>query len=157
MREWLEADGLDADGLPQLALGKPPITLAGLLSEPDLLRNYNGIYNEVELLFHGDADPHAIAGNWQAGDTELALSCLIESLQSRIRTRLAPGHSNLVTDSDSVLGENASSGLPAQALFAGLQMAENLRDQLGRGTNVELALKALLLGLDTPARQGVSV
>jgi hypothetical protein len=36
-------------------------------------------------------------------------------------------------------------------------MAENLRDQLGRGTNVELALKALLLGLDTPARQGVSV
>jgi hypothetical protein len=27
-------------------------------------------------------------------------------------------------------------------------MAENLREQIGRGTNIELALKALLLGLD---------
>ena len=87
----------------------------------------------------------------------LALGCLIESLRDTIRCRLVPGHSNPVTDEETGFTDNPRSAIPTDALFAGLQIAENLREQLelGRGINVELALKALLLGLELPPNQRV--
>jgi hypothetical protein len=54
----------------------------------------------------------------------------------------------LVTDQNARLTDNSTRRIALGALFAGLQMAENLRDQLGRGANIELALKSILAVLD---------
>jgi hypothetical protein len=95
----------------------------------------------------GDGDPHALAESWAGGDTEVALTCLIEHLCRSIRHRLVPEHSNLVTDPSAVLAHNIAGQMSPDALFVGLRMAENLREQLGRGLNVELALKSILVSI----------
>ena len=71
-----------------------------------------------------------------------------DSLASLIRLRLVPERWNPVTDFRHGISDNAADGIPTQTLFEGLEMAENLREQLGRGINIELALKSLLLGLE---------
>jgi DNA polymerase-3 subunit delta' len=154
-RQWLARDELAADGLPGALRGRAPLALAALLDDEENYNNYNKIYMNIKLLSEGRADPHVIADDWHRGDTELALGCLIENLQARLRGRLVPGHSNPITDSRAGLTENRLRAIPTAALFAGLQQAEHLREQLGRGTNVELALKALLLGLEPSDRQRV--
>jgi DNA polymerase-3 subunit delta' len=155
-RDWLEADGLNPGKLPAAALRKPPIAQARLLTDDTITSNYKAISDEIKVLFSGRTDPHELASRWQFADTELALGCLIEDLHWRIRSRLAPEPSKPVTDRPGSLEENPALGPSTEALFAGLKMAENLRDQIGRGTNVELALKALLLGLDPAPSQGVN-
>ncbi len=147
---WLEREGLSAAGLPGGAGQRAPISLAGLLKDEELNSQFLKLHNDIKRLSEGVNDPFSVAEEWQKGDTELALGCLIEHLQTRIRGRLVPGHSNPVTDSGQRLAENDAKPVPTTALFAGLRMAENLREQLGRGTNVELALKSLLLGLELP-------
>lgn len=152
---WLGDDGLALGDLHGAPLRHAPIALASLLSDEDSSKNYKGIVGDIKALSEGKADPHAVADRWHRGDTELALGCLISALQARIRARLVPGHSNPITDSASGLTENRHRAIPAEALFGGLQQAERLREQIGRGTNVELALKALLLGLGQPDGQRV--
>jgi hypothetical protein len=49
------------------------------------------------------------------------------------------------------LTDNSDSEVSTDALFEGLKLAENLREQIGRGINLELAFKTLLLELDQPA------
>lgn len=154
-RAWLAEDGLAVERLPARALLKPPLVLAEMLCDPELINSYNNLSDGIDVLLEGKGDPHRLADDWHGEQAEFALSCLIENLQLAIRARLVPGHSNPITDSGAGLPDNMSPRLPTRTLFAGLKMAENLREQLGRGTNVELGLKALLLELDTPADRGV--
>lgn len=153
---WLADDGLDAAALSRAARSLPPLVAAGLLLDDNLFNIYNDLHDSINLIYRGQADPHLLAERWHKGDTELALSCLIERMQAAIRERFAPGLSNPVTDSAGRLTDNPPDRIDASALFAGLQMAENLREQLGRGTNVELALKSLLLGLEQGDPQRVN-
>jgi DNA polymerase-3 subunit delta' len=153
---WLAADGLVADSQPERLLGRAPIASAMRLADEDKTNNYNTLFNNINDIYDGKADPHAIAEAWHKGDTEFALVCLAESLQATIRQRLVPGLSNPITDARRRLTDNSRQEIPTETLFAGLKMAENLREQLGRGTNVELALKALLLGLELPDQRVIT-
>jgi DNA polymerase-3 subunit delta' len=134
---------------------KAPIALAMLAMDTDKYSNYKKITDKVKLLFDSRADPHATADEWLKGDLDLALSCLITRLQGEIRERLIPRHSTGVTDAAAGLTDNPGARDSTDALFCKLEMAENLRDQLGRGINAELALKSLLLGIKLDLRQRV--
>jgi DNA polymerase-3 subunit delta' len=146
--EWLESDGLREVHAPPSLLTRAPLTVARALIDTDYLINYNDLYSDIKSLYEGSSDPHAIAERWKNDDPELGLTCLIESLQDKIRRRLGAGRWNPVTDSGAQLADNSVSGISTEALFEGLKRAEQLREQLGRGTNVALALRALLVGLD---------
>jgi DNA polymerase-3 subunit delta' len=155
-REWLAADGLSPEGLPEGMLQRSPIAAARLLLDPDEYSKYIELQDTLRLLFDGKLDPHELAEAWEKGNTELALSSLIDRLRELIRSRLVPGLSNRVTEVSGRLTQNSSGQISVDALFAGLQMTENLREQLGRGTNVELTLKSLLLGLELGVPRRVS-
>jgi DNA polymerase-3 subunit delta' len=136
---------------------KTPIALALLAMDDDKYRNYIKIKDKVKQIFDAKVDPHAMADEWLKGDLDLALGCLIARLQSEIRDRLIPRHSTRVTDAAAGLTDNPSATAPTDALFRSLEMAENLRDQLGRGINAELALKSLLLDIKLDLRQRVTM
>lgn len=146
-RQWLAADGIESEGLSPALLQRSPIAAARIAIDSDNLSNYKELQTTLGLLLEGEIDPHVLAGSWAGGDVDLALSCLIERLRLAIRAALVPGHSNFVTDPSRGLSENSATRSDVDSLFAVLQMAENLRDQLGRGLNVELALKSILVGL----------
>jgi DNA polymerase III subunit delta' len=144
---WLEDAGL-ADALPAALSNSAPLTAARAAMDDNNLRKYNDIYNTINEVYRGRGDPYAIAERWDKGDTALALDCLVESLRARIRRALVPERSTPVTDPGLRFNDNSGEAFSSEALFEGLQMAENLREQLGRGIKVDLALKALLLGLE---------
>ena len=146
-RDWLAGDGIASDGLAPSMLQQAPIAAARLAMDEPIFSEYRELQSTLNLFMEGSSDPHALAESWAGGDTELALMSLIERLRGSIRHRLVPEHSNLVTDPGAGLAENASGRIAVGALFAGLQMAENLREQLGRGINVELALKSILVSI----------
>jgi DNA polymerase-3 subunit delta' len=147
-RDWLERAGLVAAKLPAALLSKAPLVAARAALEHDNITNYKEIYSNIDELYQGRADVHSIAESWRKGDTALALDCLAETLQARIRSRLIPERSTPVTEHARRFDDNRIGAVSSEQLFEGLEMAENLREQLGRGINVELALKALLLGLE---------
>lgn len=147
-RAWLAQGGLAADGLPPALAAGTPLAVAQALFDKDILIDYKEIYGSIEAIYRGRADVHAIAESWDKGNTTLALDCLTASLRARIRRCLVPERSTRVTERASRFADNSGDAVPGARLFEGLDMAENLREQLGRGINVELALKALLLGLE---------
>ena len=144
--QWLADAGLSQADAPR-GLGRAtPIQLASLLINEENMLLYNKLYADLEKLSKNSADPIEIADEWQKLNPELALGCLIESLRSTIRHVLVPG--NRITEAGGLIMDNWARKSSIGSLFARLRMAENLREQIGRGTNTELALKALLLGLD---------
>ncbi len=147
VRDWFASDGIASDGLPASLLQQRPIAAARLALDDDKLIEYKELQNNLRLFMEGERDPHTLAESWADGDTELALTSLVDRLQRSIRHRLVPEHSNLVTDRGAGVAENAQRRIAVDALFAGLQMAENLREQLGRGINVELSLKSILVSI----------
>jgi DNA polymerase-3 subunit delta' len=155
--EWLESDGGAADLIPGILLAKAPLAAARLLADTDILNNYKSLYSDINAIYSGKGEPFAVAEKWQRGDPELALDCLVESLELAIRQRLVPERWTPVTDSNRQLADNSGSGIPTEALFNGLKLAGHLREQIGRGINVELAFKALLLGLDPSAARRVTM
>jgi DNA polymerase-3 subunit delta' len=148
VRKWLAGDNIDPGGLAPAMLQRRPIVAASLAIDKDKISYYNELQNNIHLLLEGRYSPYELAEAWSRDDPEFALSCLIERLRGVIRSRLVPSHSNLVTDQNARLTDNSTRRIALGALFAGLQMAENLRDQLGRGANIELALKSILAVLD---------
>jgi DNA polymerase-3 subunit delta' len=151
--EWLDGLGLNVAGLPRTLLSRSPLAVALALDDRENILNYNQLYNEINSLYEGKANPHAMTDAWLRDDPELGLSCLVDSLRSRIRQRLVPERWTPVTESEAALQDNSAHYVSTENLFAGLKMAEGLREQLGRGLNVEIALRALLLGLE-PAPTG---
>lgn len=150
-RGWLEGGGLAAAGLPQALAKGAPLAAARATQDTNIINNYKEIYKNIDQLYQGKANPHAVAESWDKGDTELALDCFIESLELRIRRHLVPERSTPVTEPAARFDDNSAIAISCERLFEGLKMAESLRDQLGRGINVELALKALLLGIVEPS------
>ena len=107
------------------------------------------IYKELDDKLYGIStnriDPQTVADEWLAGDIEATLSWLSARLQSIIRARLAPEDAS---GGDSTVNglTDAWKPLRTRFLFQQLQNAELLLGQLGGGINVELAVRALLLG-----------
>lgn len=147
-RAWLERAGLAADGLPPALLIGAPLIAARAATDVDNIRDYKEINESIDSVYKGRADVHSLAETWAKGETVLALDCLVASLHARIRRRLVPERSTSVTERASRFNDNSGNAVSSERLFEGLDMAQNLREQLGRGINVALALKALLLGLE---------
>ena len=152
--QWLQSGGLAAQTLDSAALPSAPIVAAALLSDQEELIKYKELQSNIRLLYEGKADPLALAETW-AHEPAAALDSLIASVRQRIRRTLLAGPSTRVTERAPYLTENRPENGPDTRLFAALQMAENLREELGRGINVELALASLLLGLASPPDQRV--
>ena len=74
------------------------------------------------------------------------MSWLIRSLQGLIRLRCTQHGSKLVTESEDVSLHNAARALSLRRLFDRLEEAERLRSDLSGGINVQLAMRALVLG-----------
>lgn len=148
--DWLAVPQNESGKLPGRWLSRSPVAAARALSDPDIFSNYREILDNINSICNGRGDPYTVAEQWQSGDTELALSSLIDVLADTIRRRMAPDHWNEITEKIAYLTENGDPAVPTDALFTGLKSAESLREQLGRGINVELALKALLVGLVPP-------
>jgi len=154
MSHWLRTSDLNPQMLTPEALPSTPIVAAALLGDEDEVNKYKELQSNIRLIYEGKADTLALAEAW-AREPAAALDSLIRSVRSRIRQSLLAGPSTRVTERAPYLTENRPENGPDMRLFATLQMAENLREELGRGINVELALASLLLGLASPSDQRV--
>ena len=145
---WLKGAGKAQQGVDWLALldtakGLPFRTIG--LQGSSFFKNYKELDNKLYAISTNRLDPQMVADEWLASDIEASLSWLSARLQAIIRARLA---------SDGASGEESSAGelteawkqLQTRFLFEQLQKVELLLGQLGGGINVELAVRALLLG-----------
>ena len=146
--KWLEAANENAGrdiwrGL--LALGDgAPLRALELFKNDFQFKNME-FEEKFKLISENKLDPLAVADEWVKGGVELPLTWLTTRLRLAIRRRMAPKASNRVTDIEPDELHNAWQNLTAKELFEKLEASESLLNQLGRGTNVELTLRALLL------------
>jgi DNA polymerase-3 subunit delta' len=146
--DWLGQSGLArGEQLPSPALARSPVVLARELMESGNLSKYSSLYGDIDLVSKGTSDPYDVAERWQKEDLDAALGCLVDRLQQAIRDQCVPELRNRFTDATGSLADNQRSARSSKPLLAQLERAETLRDQFGKGTNMELALKVLLLGL----------
>jgi len=146
--KWLNGAGKDPEAVewtPLLEAARGVPFRAICYHRSDIYSFYKGLEASFHEISTNRADPQAITDTWLAGDIEAALSWLSVRLQSIIRARLAP---------DSAEGRNLTSGdlwnawkpLSTRFLFEQQKNVELLLGQLGGGINVELAVRAILLG-----------
>jgi len=147
LRDWLAIDGLSTDALAALRdlTGAGPIELVeaidtGVSSKIGEYRDYLNAIHDARL------DPFAVAEELQKEDLDRVMSTMIRMLQLAIRGRFLATGSNRVTDSPGYDLHNLCQRLTLGMLFEQLDKAETLRNQLGTGINVGLALQVLLLG-----------
>jgi DNA polymerase-3 subunit delta' len=129
-------------------VGGAPLRIAELLQNDTLVQNKD-IVDELNLLSEDNIDPQTIAQHWLEIDTGQVLTWLAGELHRAIRRRLAPAVSTSVTDPAGARLHNAWANLTLRTLFEQHQRAESLASQLGAGLNMELALRAWLLGFQT--------
>lgn len=129
----------------------PPETAAAPFGQPDA--SDTGTAKEISVLqeildsiSRGRLDPLEVADRWLKCDLDRLLAALAARLQHAIRARYGGRRSNSVTDPAEDIMHNGLDGLGIELLFKQLDAAERLRDQAGRGINVELALRVLLSG-----------
>lgn len=147
---WLEA-GEQGTGLLALADGAP--IAAALLESDDFYNLDNNLQEKFILISRMKVDPQQVVDEHFMADPERTLSWLIIRLQWAIRARLAPEGSNSITDLGWDTLHNAWEPLTLSDLFGRLEASERLRDQLGGGVNVDLALRVLLLSFQTQRGQ----
>jgi hypothetical protein len=147
--DWLVAGTSNADAqsravLLRLASGAPLRALALYGAE------YININSELEDIFQQISilkiDPQGVADRWLKGDVEVYLAWLATRLEWAIKGRLAPDAWTSVTDLGPDSLHNTWRSLTLTTLFERLQGTQTLLGQLGRGVNVDLALRVLLLG-----------
>ena len=151
---WLNGAGKDAedvDWAPLLDAARGVPFRAIDWHENDFYNIYKELKDNLHSLSTGRIDPQAVADQWLAGDVEAALSWLSTRLQAVIRTRLA---SDGVAGGEPAFSEpgDAWKALPTPFLFEQLNNVELLLGQLGGGINVDLAVRALLLGFRPEGR-----
>lgn len=145
---WLDAPE-HAQGLGS---GLSPLQLAAE-DRNSIFQYINSIEDILNGISRRDLDPQIVADQWLKLDLDALLGALAGCLQQTIRARFVAEDSNPITDLPVRRLHNVASELTLTALFEQLQATQRLREQIGRGTNVELALRVLLMGFDpAPAR-----
>ena len=139
LASWVGATDITAQWL---ATGGSPL----LIADNDNTLDNMALENQLILISQNKIDPQTVADGWFKQDCERVLSWLLRRMQLALRARLAPEASTVVTDLRADALHNAWAPLTLRTLFAQYQTAELLLNQLGSGINVELALRALLLG-----------
>lgn len=138
---WLDSEA----PLPPQSTGAVHAPLEQLdESDNDTFREIKDLCSNIDLIYSGGLDPQALADRWLKCDVERILAALTAQIQHAIRARFRGRGSTSVTDPAPDVLHNTHTGLPLELLFDQLDSAERLRDQLGRGTNVELAVRVLL-------------
>jgi DNA polymerase-3 subunit delta' len=142
---WLGGEG--GTGIPQ-NLGDYPATplLAAARIEDEVYSKYKDLSDTINSIYKGTEDPLSTAEQWAKQGPDLQLEWLSTRLQTAIHARLVPQGTNPVTVPGQSLSENPWNVISVGRLFELLDQSERLRDQLGSGVNVELALKLVLLG-----------
>lgn len=125
-------------------VGPAPLAAARTIKADDYII-FKELQSDLTRLCEDRLDPLVVAQTWAKDRTELALAWLARRLYAEIRLRLG-GVSTEVTVPGSATLHNAWSGVPTRALFDQHAKAEQLRNLLGSGLNVELALQVLLNG-----------
>ena len=145
---WLRDSGKDPGAVDWIALLDSaqalPFRAIGF-QRSRFIKIYNELDDKLYNISTNRIDPQTVAEEWLAGDIEATLSWLSARLQSIIRARLAP---EAASGGDSTANGLADAWKPLRTrfLFQQLKNAELLLGQLGGGINVELAVRALLLG-----------
>ena len=143
---WLGLPDPAAAAALQALTGGSPLAAAEAMSTPDESFDINTLENRLIQISQNKADPLAVAGEWLDLDYERLLGWLQRRLHVAIKARLAPNPSTVVTDPSADGLHNAWAALTLRTLFGQYEAAEKLLSQLERGVNVELNLRALLLG-----------
>lgn len=131
-----------------LALGDGSPFRALTLNSLDYHSKNMEFENKFKLISSNSLDPQTVADEWLKAGVALPLSWLATRLRLAIRKRMAPEASNPITDLEPDHLHNAWQDLTLTDLFEKLGAANALLDQLGRGINVDLALRGLLLAFN---------
>jgi DNA polymerase-3 subunit delta' len=146
LANWLELPDPARLGELQIATGGSPLAAAQwLLSDINSLFN-STLEDQLIQISRNGLDPQSAVEAWLELDHEQLLGWLLRRLHAALKARLAPNPSTVVTDPGADGLHNAWAALTLRTLFGQYQAAERLLSQLGAGINVELALRALLLG-----------
>lgn len=142
LSDWL---GRDVLTMPEGAELSSPLQLARVV-HPDDTPTYDDLAQQLAGVSTRQLDPISVADDWAKRDVDHILEWLAQLLQTAIRGHSSTGHSNLFTESSRNGLHNLLQPSTLRSLFVQLEKAETLRNQLGGGVNVQLALRALLLG-----------
>jgi hypothetical protein len=142
LSNWL---GYDVLGKSSTAGLSSPLALARAANSSDSLP-YSDLEQQLYDVSTRQLDPITVADDWAKRDVDHILDWLAQSLHTAIRGRSAADPSTLVTESSHNRLHNLLQPSTLRSLFVQLEKAETLRNQLGGGVNVQLALRALLLG-----------
>ncbi len=115
-------------------------------SDKNTLKEINDLDYNIDLIARGELDPQSVADRWLRCDLDRLLAALSALIQRAIRARFLGRGSKSVTDPGYGVLHNARRGPTLGLLFDQLDACARLRDQLGRGVNVELAVRVLLSG-----------
>ena len=133
-----------AAGAAAQAVGPAPLAIARAIRS-DESSIFKALQDDLTQLSEDRADASAVAQSWAKERPDAALAWLGRRLHAEIRLRLG-GVSTEVTVPGVTTLHNALAGVPTRTLFDLHAKAEQLRNLLGSGLNVELALHALLNG-----------
>ncbi len=145
---WL--GGSTPERVLALAGGSP--LLASEWYDEEISQFINTLETDIKDISNMKSDPLTVAGRWLNADGERALRWLIRRLHAAIRSRVAPGTTQ-VTDGSADGLHNPWSALTLRNLLDQLDAAQTLLGQFGTGMNLELSLGVLLQGLSPASRR----
>jgi DNA polymerase-3 subunit delta' len=125
-------------------VGPAPLAIARTIRADDY-NIFKELQDNLTRLSEDRVDPLAVAQSWAKGRTDVALAWLGRRLHAELRLRLGDVSTEVTVPGATTL-HNAWEGVPTRTLFDQHAKAEQLRNLLGSGLNVELALQALLNG-----------
>jgi DNA polymerase-3 subunit delta' len=125
-------------------VGPAPLAIARTVRANDYII-FKELQDDLTQICEDRVDPLAVAQSWAKERADVALAWLARRLHAEIRLRLGGGSTEVTVPGAATL-HNAWEGVPTRTLFDQHAKAEQLRNLLGSGLNVELALQALLNG-----------
>lgn len=143
--DWAGRAGHEGDLVGRAA---PSLTPLEWLEASDAGEDDSNAERRLQLLsiLERRGSPLEIADIWSKGDPDHTLAWLVRMLQGLIRLRCVQNGSKLITESADASLHNAARALSLRALFQRVEEAERLRTDLTGGINVQLAMRALVVG-----------
>lgn len=153
--QWLMSQGLDQDKAERLLqlMGDAPLS-ALQAEQEDLLALHDPAREAFLTLGEGRADPLALAGEWQSLDLGRLLHWLSLWLADLLRLQTEVMPPRLFNPHDGRRLQTLAQGLDSKALYGFLDQVQELRRQMRRNLNPQLALESLLVEWSRLSRRG---
>jgi DNA polymerase-3 subunit delta' len=143
--QWMGRQEAGADVLQAAAPQRSPLQALAMIAGDAQDSEKTRCIQLAEIL-ERRGNALTLADQWSKGDVDHTLAWLVRMLHGLIRLRFVQHGSKLITESDESSLHNAALALSIRVLFNRLDEAERLRGELSGGINVQLAMRALLLG-----------